>query len=336
VPLARPVGTVLVVALTGLLAACGGDDGGGETAAPGQQASPASNYPTKSIRFLVPFVAGGPSDLTSRVTGACLEQELGQTVVVENKPGASGALATNEMKAAKPDGHTLSLVTAGTMVLTPLSNPVGYTKDDITPIGVMAEVPSLLAVGKASPYKDAKAFFEAAKAKPDQLKVGVPGASTPQGIELKRLAQDHGVKVTVVPFNGNAEMTTALLGGNVDAILINASADVVKNIDAGQFVPLAVSPEERLPWLPNTPTLVEAGFEGLTLSGSTFGLAGPKGMPDDVTQKLEDTLKACLAKPDVQEKLGKRYVTKEFVDGDGLKAILDETQDVYQPILTKK
>ncbi len=239
-PIAGPVRTVLVVALTGVLAGCGGGDGGGGTAAPGQQASPASNYPTKSIRFLVPFVAGGPSDLTSRVTGACLEQELGETVLVENKPGASGALATNELKAAKPDGHTLSLVTAGTTVITPLSNPVGYTKDDITPIGVMAEVPSVLAVVKASPYKDAKAFFEAAKAKPDQLKVGVPGASTPQGIELKRLAQDHDVTVTVVPFNGNAEMTTALLGGNVDAVLINASADVVKNIDAGQFVPLAV------------------------------------------------------------------------------------------------
>jgi tripartite-type tricarboxylate transporter receptor subunit TctC len=336
-PLGGPVRAVLVVALAGALAACGGTDE--ETASPGAApgaASPATDYPTKSIRFLVPFAAGGPTDLTSRTTGACLEQELGQTVLVENKPGASGALATSELKAAKPDGHTLALVTAGTMVLTPLSNPVGYTKDDITPVGVMAKVPSLLAVGKDSPHKDAESFFAAAKARPDSLKVGVPGASTPQAIELQRLAEEHGVKVTIVPFNGNAEMTTALLGGNVDAVLINASADVVKNIEAGSFVPLAVSPEERLSWLPETPTFVELGFEGLTLSGSTFGLAGPAGLPEDVTSKLEDTLRTCLDKPEVQEKLGERYVTDEFIDGEGLKQILDETQEVYEPILGKK
>ncbi len=332
-PLGGPVRAVLVVALAGALAACGGTD---EQAASPGAASPATDYPTTSIRFLVPYGAGGPTDLTSRTTGACLEQELGQTVVVENKSGGSGALATTELKGSKPDGHTLALVTAGTTVLTPLANEVGYTKDDITPIGVMAEVPSLLAVGKDSPYKDADAFLAAAKARPDALKVGVPGASTPQAIELQRLAEEHGVKVTIVPFDGNAEMTTALLGGNVDAVLINASADVVKNIEAGSFVPLAVSPEERLSWLPETPTFVELGFEGLTLSGSTFGLAGPAGLPQDVTRTLEDTLRTCLAKPEVKEKLGERYVTEKFVDGAALKQILDQTQEVYEPILGKK
>ena len=332
-----PARMLLILTLAGALVACGGDDGE-ETAGPAAPGAPkpAEDYPTKSIRFLVPFAAGGPTDLTSRTTGACLEQELGQTVVVENKPGGSGALATTELKGTKPDGHTLALVTAGTMVLTPLANEVGYTKDDITPIGVMAEVPSLLAVGKGSPYKDAKAFLDAAKAKPGVLKVGVPGASTPQAIELRRLADEHGVKVTPVPFNGNAEMTTALLGGNVDAVLINASGDVVKNIEAGSFVPLAASPEKRLSWLPDTPTFEELGYEGLTLSGSTFGLAGPAGLPENVTTKLEDTLRTCLDKPDVQEKLGERYVTEEFIDGEGLKQVLDETQEVYEPILGKK
>lgn len=330
-PLAGPVRTVLVVALAGVLAGCGGG-GEEEVASPG---GPASDYPTKSIRFLVPYGAGGPTDLTSRTVGNCLEQEMGQTVVVENKPGGSGALATTELKGAEPDGHTLALVTAGTLVLTALANQVGYTKDDITPIGVMAEVPALLAVGKGSPYKDAKAFFEVAKGKPGQLKVAVPGATTPMAIELQRLAKEHDVKVTIVPFNGNAEMTTALLGGNIDAVLINASADVVKNIEAGSFVPLAVSPEARLSWLPETPTFVELGFEGLTLSGSTYGLAGPAGLPDNVTSKLEDTLRKCLDKRDVRERLGERYVTEEFIGGEALKKILDETQKVYEPILGK-
>jgi tripartite-type tricarboxylate transporter receptor subunit TctC len=330
-PLHALVRPALVVAVSAVLAGCGGGDGG-DVASPDDNGS-ASDYPNQSIRFLVPYGAGGPTDLTSRTVGSCLEQELGQTVVVENKPGGSGALATTELVQAEPDGYTLSLITAGTTVLTPLANEVGYTKDDITPVGVMAEVPSLLAAGKSSPHKDAQAFFDAARANPGSIKVGVPGASTPQGIELQRLADEHDVEVTVVPFNGNAEMTTALLGGNVDAVLINASADVVQNVEAGEFVPLAASPKERLSWLEETPTFAELGFEGLTLSGSTFGLAGPAGLPDDVTSTLEDTLRTCLDKPEVQQKLGERYVTEEFKDAEELQQILDETQDVYEPIL---
>lgn len=327
-PHSRPVLSALVVALLAALAGCGGEDDAG-----GVTSDVAADYPTESIRFLVPYGAGGPTDLTSRQTGECLQDELGETVVVENKPGGSGALATTELAGADPDGYTLGLITAGTTVLTPLANEVGYNKGDITPIGVMAEVPSVLAVGKDSPYTDADAFFEAAKAEPGGVKVGVPGASTPQGIELQRLADEHDVEVTVVPFDGNAEMTTALLGGNVDAVLINASADVVENIEAGSFVPLAASPEERLTWLPDTPTFEELGFDGLTLSGSTFGLAGPADLPDDVTSTLQQTLQTCLDKPEVREALGERYVPEEFVDGEALMDVLDETQEVYGPIL---
>jgi tripartite-type tricarboxylate transporter receptor subunit TctC len=330
-PLSALVRPALAVAVSAVLAGCGGGDGG-DVASP-EDNTPASDYPNQSIRFLVPYGAGGPTDLTSRTVGSCLEEELGQTVVVENKPGGSGALATTELVQAEPDGHTLSLITAGTTVLTPLANEVGYSKDDITPIGVMAEVPSLLAAGKSSPHKDAQSFFDAARAKPGSIKVGVPGASTPQGIELQRLADEHDVEVTVVPFNGNAEMTTALLGGNVDAVLINASADVVQNVEAGEFLPLAASPKERLSWLEETPTFAELGFEGITLSGSTFGLAGPAGLPGDLTSTLEDTLRTCLDKQEVQQKLGERYVTEEFKDAEELQQILDETQDVYEPIL---
>lgn len=318
--------TLGLVPVLALLVACGGDEAGdgGEAAA---------SYPTESIRLLVPYGAGGPTDLTSRTVGTCLEAELGQTVVVENLPGGSGALATTELVGAEPDGHTLSLVTAGTMVLTPLANEVGYTKDDITPIGVMAEVPSVLAVGQDSPYADAEALFAAAEGGPGTVNIGVPGASTPQGIELQRLADEHGVEVTVVPFDGNAEMTTALLGGNVDGVLINASQDVVGNIDAGTFVPLVASSEERLSWLPDTPTFTELGYDGLTLSGSTFGLAGPAGLPDEVVSTLEDTLEECLGQEDVREQLGANYVLEDFAGADDLAGVLDETQEVYEPIL---
>lgn len=324
-PLTRSVRTLAAITVLALLAACGGDGGGA--------ADNAAAYPSQEIRLLVPYAAGGPTDLTARAYGASLEKQLGQTVVVENLPGGSGAMATRQLVSAKPDGYTLALVTAGTLVLTPLANDVGYTKDDVTPIGIMAEVPSVLAVGADSPYRSAKDLFTAAEQQPGGITVGVPGASTPQGIELQRLRDQYGVEVTAVPFNGNAEMTTAILGGNVDAVLINASSDVTANIDAGKFRPLAVSSPERLPWLADTPTLVESGFPELTLSGSTFGLAGPAGLPGEVVTVLEDALRKAYDDPAVAEQVGKEYLLGDFRGAGELKKVLDRTQEVYQPLL---
>jgi tripartite-type tricarboxylate transporter receptor subunit TctC len=253
--------------------------------------------------------------------------------VVENRPGASGAIATQVLVSADPDGYTLALVTAGTLVLTPLANDVGYTAADVTTIGVFSEVPSVLAVRADSPYQDVGAFVADARARPAAISVGVPGASTPQGIELQRLRDEHGVEVTPVPFNGNAEMTTALLGGNVDAVLINASQDVTENIDAGRFRPLAVSTEQPLDWLPGTPTLVQAGFAGLTLSGSTFGLAGPADLPGPVASRLEDAVRRAHADPGVVGTVGERYTGTHFRGAAELRAVLDEAHEVYEPIL---
>ena len=316
--------TAACLAALALLAACGARAGSTE------------EFPSEPIRLLVPYVAGGPTDLAARAYGAAIEQQLGQSVVVENMPGASGAVATQELVSADPDGYTLALVTAGTVVLTPLVNDVGYTAADVTPVGVFSEVPSVLAVGADSPYRDVASFVADARARPAAISVGVPGASTPQGIELQRLRDEYGVEVTPVPFNGNAEMTTALLGGNVDAVLINASQDVTENIDAGRFRPLAVSTGEPLDWLPGIPTLVDAGFPGLTLSGSTFGLAGPAGLPGPVVSRLEEALRTAHSDPAVVAKVGERYTGPRFHGAADLRAVLDHAHDVYEPILKGK
>lgn len=303
-----------------MLAGCGGARDGG-------------SFPTEEIRVLVPYTAGGPADLAARAYGKFLERDLGQPVVVENLPGGSGALATRELVLAESDGHTLAVITAGTTVLTPLVNDVGYTAADIAPVGVLSEVPSLLAVAQDSPYLDVAAFVADAKARPGAITVGVPGASTPQGVELGRLRDEYGVAVTAVPFNGNAELTTALLGHNVDAVLINASPDVTANLDAGWFRPLAVSTPQPLDWLPGTPTLVDAGFWGLTLSGSTFGLAGPAGLPEPVVTRLEDSLRKAHADPEVVAAVGERYLGTGFRGATEMRAVLDRTWAGYAPIL---
>lgn len=290
-------------------------------------------YPSDTIRIVTPYDAGGPSDLTARTYAEALSKQLGGTVVVENKPGGSGAVGTQELMTAEPDGYTLGLVTTGTLVSTPLTTEVGYTPEDFTMLGVMAEVPTALVTSSDARWKDAEAFFAEAKAEPDTITVGVPGASTPQAVELERLKAEYDVDVRVVPFDGNAELIAAQLGGNVDALWINSSDDVTGNIESGKLKALAVGNPERDEAMPDAPTLEELGYEGLDDSGSVFGLAAPAGLPDEIAQEITDALGEASMDPKVGETIGERFVPDEYKDGADLEQVIDETFEIYEPIL---
>ncbi|WP_198417297.1 tripartite tricarboxylate transporter substrate binding protein [Cryobacterium sp. Hb1] len=310
------------VALAVALAGCqAGATGGGET------------YPSQPVTVLMPYAAGGPSDLTARSISSCLGDGFGETFVVQNKAGGSGAVAMQELASAKPDGYTLGLGTAGTLVMTPMVNSLAYSLDDFTPIGVMAENPTLIVVGDDSPYENAEAFFAAAEKRPGTLTMGVPGATSPAAIELKRLKDQYDVEVVAVPATGNAEMTTNLLGGHVDALFINDHPDVISRIDEGSFRALAATTPERLPWLPELPTLAELGFTDLVDATSVFGLFGPHDLPTPVANALEGALEACLTDPTVLEQLGENLVPAKFQGGTALGESLAAIQALYRPIL---
>lgn len=302
--------------------------------APGDGGDPAG-YPSEEVTIIVPYTAGGPTDLAARSMGAFLEQRLGQPVVVENMPGAAGSVAMTEFVGSDPDGHTLTLIAAPSTVVTPLIQDVSYGPDDFETIGVITEVPSVLAVGADSPYPDARAFLDAARARPGTLTVGTPGATTSQAIELRRLADEYGVQVTVVPFNGNAELTQAVLGGTVDAVLVNASQDIREQVGAGDFRPLAVSTPERVSYLPDAPTLVELGFPDLTYSTSVFGLGAPAGTPPEIVGRIEEAMRAGLADPQVRAQLDEAYVPDEFIGSGEFRAVLDRIVEVYGPVATQ-
>jgi tripartite-type tricarboxylate transporter receptor subunit TctC len=289
-------------------------------------------YPTQEITVLVPYTAGGPTDLAARAMGAHLEKALGQPVVVENVPGAAGSVAMNELVSSEPDGHTLTLVAAPSTVVTPMIQDVPYDADSFVPIGVITEVPSVLAVAGGSEFTDVAAFFAAARQRPGEPTVGTPGATTSQAIELRRLASEYGVQVTVVPFNGNAELIQALLGGTVDAVLVNVSQDIRAQIDAGAFRALALSPAERVEYLPDVPTLAELGFPELTYSTSLFGLGAPAGTPPEIVGRLEDAMRDGLADPAVRQQLDEAYVPDEFIGAEAFRARLDEIVRVYGPV----
>ena len=329
----RATAPALLAASVLVLAACGEDAAEPEPApeAGGGDAA-AAEYPTKTINLIVPYAAGGPTDLAARTIGSCLEEELGQTVVVENREGASGSVGMQAMLAGDDDGYTLSLIAVPASATNPLQDDVGYTNEDYVPIAAVTEIPSALIVGADSQFSSAEEFFQYAQENPGEINVGVPGTTTSQAMELRRLAEEYDVEVTAVPFTGNAEMTTAILGGNVDAIFINSSQDVIKNIEAGSFVPLAVSPAEPVEYI-DAPTLAESGFPELTNSVSVFGLAAPAGVPDDVVSTLEDTVDTCLQKDDVRQQLGEQYVPDEFIGTEAFSQRIDEIIEAYGPIL---
>lgn len=311
-----------VVALAVALAGCQSDPTGGD-----------ETYPSKPVTVLMPYAAGGPSDLTARSISSCLGDSLGQTFVVENKAGGSGAVAMQELASAKPDGYTLGLGTAGTLVTTPMVNSLTYSLDDFAPIGVMAENPTLIVVGEDSPYTTAEEFFVAAEKRPGTLTVGVPGATSPAAIELKRLHDQYDIEVVAVPATGNAEMTTNLLGGHVDALFINDHPDVNSRIDEGSFRALAATTPERLTWLPELPTLAELGYTDLVDATSVFGLFGPQALPTPVATALEGALEACLTDPLVIEQLGDNLVPAVFGGAEALGESLAEIEALYRPIL---
>jgi tripartite-type tricarboxylate transporter receptor subunit TctC len=220
-------------------------------------------------------------------------------------------------------------------VLVPLLEDVGYDKDDVETIGVTIEGPAVLAVNTGSQFETAEQFFEAAAANPGGLSVGLPGANTPQGVELMRLRDEYGIEVSPVPFEGNSEAVTALLGENIDAFFLPVGEAEMTPIEEGEFRPLAVGPEERVEYLPDTPTLRELGYENLTLSTSVYGLVAPKGTPTEILSTLESTLEQALQDPEVREQINERYIPPEFIDGEGFRAVLDETWNTYEPLLSR-
>lgn len=314
-------GLMGILALAVLASACGGA---------GSQES-AAEYPSEDITMVVAQPAGSSTDITGRAVAQCYQEELGQTVVVENVAGASGALGTSEVVSSEPDGYTIGMSTVSSLAQPALTEGVGYDRDSFETIGSSTQQAAILAVREDSEYETAEQFFEAAKGNPGELSVSQGGATTPQGIELDRLIDIHGVEVNNVPFNGAAESVNAVVGGNADAVL-TAGDPIVSRIESGELRALAVGSEKRLPYLPDTPTLAELGYEDLTLSSSTFGLIVPQGTPPEIIQTLESTLKDCLENPETREQIGERYIPEDFIGAEGYASLVDETYEAYERV----
>jgi len=276
--------------------------------APASAAEPAAKYPLRPVRMIIPLAPGGGSDIVGRLAAAALTERWGETVIVDNRPGAGSAVGTALAARAIPDGHTL-LVTSSSLAITPaLRADLGYdVRRDFAPVTQIANQPSVLAVHPSQPVTTVKELVALARAQPGRLAYGSagPGSATHLGSELFRLAA--GIDLLHLPYKSAGLATSALLAGEVQVLLTNM-ASVLPQAKAGRARMLAVTSPKRTPLAPDLPTVAESGlahFEYLTWYGALL----PAGVPARVVEALQRDLVAALRAPAVAERMTAQGLT---------------------------
>ncbi len=267
--------------------------------------APAQDFPTRPIKVVIAFPAGGPTDFVGRLLADKLKDLLGQPVIIENKAGANGAIGANEVAKAAPDGYTLFLTTAGAVTITPsMRTDTPYnTLRDFAPISRVVNVTTTLVVRPDLPATSAKDLADMAKAKPGTLAFASTGVGSMPHLALELYQAAAGVKFVHVPYRGAAPAITDLLGGQVVAMFADAPV-LLPHIQAGKLKPLGAATARRNPILPDVPTLAEQGYAD-TIADNWYGLLAPAKTPPAVIAKLNQALHAALADPAVNDKLVK-------------------------------
>ena len=254
----------------------------------------AAEYPTRAIKLVVPYAAGGPTDVLARLVADYLGRDLKQTTVVENKPGAQGAIAAEQVARAEPDGYTLFVTAASIMVL----NPLLYKKlpydpqKDLRMLTVVTDLPVVMEVHPSVPAKTVKEFVAYAKANPGKLNFGSAGTGGTIHLAGEMFKQIAGVEMTHVPYKGAGPALTDLLSGNIQ-VMFDTLSTALPPVKGGLLRPLGVSSKERSPDLPDVPTVIESGYPDYQV-GVWFGLAGSSKLPDEVVTKVMASMDKAL------------------------------------------
>lgn len=287
-------------------------------------------FPTKPIKIIVPWDAGGGTDAVARALARSGEKYLGVPVVVENKPGGSGAVGLAEVVQSAPDGYTLAIlpVELGFMDKTGVY-PFGFK--DFTPIMNINTDPAALTV-KTGKFKNVAEFVAYAKANPGKLKVGNSGTGLLWHLAAAVFSKEAGISLTYVPFSGAAPAIAALIGNQIDAVSVSG-AEVQAQVKGGDLTMLACMGDKRLANFPEVPTLMELGYN---VNINTFrGIGGPKGLPADRVKILADAFKKMMEEPDFVSTLGKMGLGIDYRSTADYKKLADETAATLAPILTE-
>ena len=261
----------------------------------------AQDYPKKQIELVVPFVAGGTTDNVARLIAQRFSESWGQTVIVNNRPGGGSTIGHAVVAKAPPDGHTL-LVTTISFAITAVMQKLPFDPiKDFAPISEFASLPLILVVHPSLPATNLKEFIAMAKSKAGGWDYASSGVGTSPHLAAEMFKSMAGVDLVHVPYKGNAEAMNAFLGGHIKIYFALVPA-VLQHIKAGSLRPIAVTTEQRLPYLPDVPTIAESGFPGYEIS-SWQGVFAPGGTPRDVVGKINGEVVRLLSVPEVRARI---------------------------------
>lgn len=309
----------------------------GLAAAAVMAASPAQaqNWPTKPVTVIVPFAAGGNTDVAARLFADRLSQRLGQQFVIENKSGAGGSIGIAAMAKAQPDGYTLGVVTAGTLFILPhiYKDKLGYdSRKDIRPVAQVGTQPNMLIVHPSVPAKTVPEFIAYIKANPDKLSYGSSGIGTSQHLCMELIVQHTGAKITHVPYRASNQIIQDLLGGQIQ-MTCDQFSTAYPQVQAGKAKAIAVSSLDRYGFDNSIPTLAEV-IPGLEVTWSAVFIA-PSNVPENIRKKLADELVAITKEPGTIEKLKALSVTPASLSGADLEKNVLADFDKWKPIVER-
>ena len=263
----------------------------------------ASEYPTKPVRIIVQFTAGTSTDILARIVAQKMSQDWGQQVVVDNRPGAGAVLGTEMGAKAAPDGYTLTMAVSSAFGI----NPTLYAKlpydaiNDFAPIANLGLTPQTLVANPSAPFKSVKEFVAAAKEKPGQLNYASLGSGSTSHLTMEMFRATAGIKLNHIPFKGSADAHTQLMGGQVP-VMFDAIPATLPHIKSGKLRGLGIATLKRSQFLPELPTIAEAGYPGFEAVG-WIGIAAPAKTPAAILDKLNAEMVKIINAPDVKERL---------------------------------
>lgn len=262
-----------------------------------------AQYPNKPIKIIVPFLAGGTTDIMARAVAADLQKAFGQAVVVENRAGAGGNIGADAVAKSAPDGYTFLMGTVGTHAI----NMALYTKmpydavKDFAPVSLVAAVPNILVATPSFPVNSVKELIDLAKKEDGKLTFASSGSGTSIHLSGELFKQLAGVQMTHVPYKGSSAALPDVMSGQVNVMFDNAPS-VMPHIKGGKLKAIAVTSSKRAPALPNVPTIAESGLPGFEAS-SWFGLLAPAGTPKEIVEKVSVQIQKMLQTPEMKERL---------------------------------